>query len=128
LKTEKLFQHKKSHSPSCPFFPKFKISKNISTKLRIYKISLFPQKSKKSKEVYFHNCYIHEKTKKNRLLICVIQRNSSENSSALGHDMSDQEYVLLDEIGEGAFGKVYKSRKESTQEILAAKVKVLQRV
>ena len=37
--------------------------------------------------------------------------------------MSDQEYVLLDEIGEGAFGKVYKSRKESTQEILAAKVK-----
>jgi len=42
--------------------------------------------------------------------------------------MSDQEYVLLDEIGEGAFGKVYKSRKESTQEILAAKVKVLQRV
>ena len=61
-------------------------------------------------------------------MICVIQRNSSENSSALGHDMSDQEYVLLDEIGEGAFGKVYKSRKESTQEILAAKVKVLQRV
>jgi len=38
--------------------------------------------------------------------------------------MSDQEYVLLDEIGEGAFGKVYKSRKESTQEILAAKVRI----
>lgn len=39
--------------------------------------------------------------------------------------MSDQEYVLLDEIGEGAFGKVYKSRKESTQEILAAKVRIV---
>ncbi|CAG5106387.1 Oidioi.mRNA.OKI2018_I69.chr1.g2819.t1.cds [Oikopleura dioica] len=36
--------------------------------------------------------------------------------------MSDQEFVLLDEIGQGAFGKVYKSRKSSSKEILAAKI------
>lgn len=54
-----------------------------------------------------------------RFFFC-FQRKSTD--SAVEHDMSDQEFVLLDEIGQGAFGKVYKSRKSSSKEILAAKV------